>query len=54
MHPLSLRRVHPSPFRIEAILDARRRLWDEARVAAEAGGATALAALTSGAYRPAR
>jgi threonine dehydratase len=37
-----------------AILDARRRLWDDARIAAEAGGATALAALTSGAYRPRR
>jgi threonine dehydratase len=35
------------------ILDARHRLWDQLRVAAEAGGATALAALTSGAYRPA-
>lgn len=35
-----------------AILDARQRLWDGLRVAAEAGGATALAALTSGAYRP--
>ena len=37
-----------------AILDARQRLWDGLRVAAEAGGAAALAALTSGAYRPAR
>ena len=37
----------------EAILDARRRLWDLARIAAEPGGATALAALTSGVYRPA-
>jgi threonine dehydratase len=36
----------------EAILAARRVLWDELRVAAEAGGATALAALISGAYRP--
>jgi threonine dehydratase len=35
-----------------AILDARQRLWDSLRVAAEAGGATALAALTSGAYQP--
>jgi threonine dehydratase len=38
----------------EAILDARQRLWDDVRIAAEAGGATALAALTTGAYRPAR
>jgi threonine dehydratase len=37
----------------EAILTARQVLWDELRVAAEAGGATALAALISGAYRPA-
>jgi threonine dehydratase len=36
----------------EAIVDARRRLWDEARVAAEPGGATALAALVTGAHRP--
>jgi threonine dehydratase len=36
----------------EAILHARRALWDELRVAAEPGGATALAALLSGAYRP--
>lgn len=36
----------------EAILDARRRLWDTLRLASEAGGAAALAALTSGAYRP--
>lgn len=38
----------------EAIVDARQRLWDATRVAAEYGGAAALAALTSGAYRPAR
>jgi threonine dehydratase len=37
-----------------AIRDAQRRLWSEMRVAAEPGGATALAALVSGAYRPAR
>jgi threonine dehydratase len=37
----------------DAILDARQRLWDEVRIAAETGGATALAALTTGAYRPA-
>lgn len=36
----------------EAIMDARRRLWDHTRVAAEPGGACALAAITSGAYRP--
>jgi threonine dehydratase len=36
----------------EAILAARQRLWDDLRLAVEPGGATALAALTSGAYRP--
>ncbi|MEP7047558.1 MAG: serine/threonine dehydratase [Ilumatobacteraceae bacterium] len=34
------------------IRDAQRWLWREARVVAEAGGATALAALTSGAWTP--
>jgi threonine dehydratase len=37
----------------EAILAARQALWDEFRIIAEPGGATALAALTSGAYIPA-
>ncbi len=37
----------------EAIHEARELLWRELRVAAEPGGATALAALTSGAYVPA-
>ncbi len=36
----------------DEIIGARRRLWDEARVVAEHGGATALAALTSGRFRP--
>lgn len=36
----------------EAILDAQRRLWEHARIAAEPGGATALAAVLSGAYAP--
>jgi threonine dehydratase len=36
----------------EAITAARQLLWDELRIATEPGGATALAALTSGAYRP--
>jgi threonine dehydratase len=35
-----------------AVGDAQRRLWDAARLVAEPGGATALAALTSGTYRP--
>jgi threonine dehydratase len=36
-----------------AIAEAQRRLWRGLRVLAEPGGATALAALISGAYRPA-
>ncbi|MHB8671535.1 MAG: threonine/serine dehydratase [Acidimicrobiales bacterium] len=36
----------------EAILEARRVLWADARLATEPGGVAALAALTSGAYRP--
>lgn len=37
----------------EAIRAAQRHLWRELRVVAEPGGAAALAALLSGAYRPA-
>jgi threonine dehydratase len=37
-----------------AIRDAQRRLWTEARIAAEPGGAAAFAALLAGAYVPAR
>jgi threonine dehydratase len=37
----------------DAILEAQARLWSEMQVAAEPGGATALAALLGGAYRPA-
>lgn len=36
-----------------AIAAARQALWEELRIVAEAGGAAALAALISGAYRPA-
>jgi threonine dehydratase len=36
----------------EAIRDAQRGLWRDWRMATEPGGAAALAALTSGAYRP--
>jgi threonine dehydratase len=35
-----------------AITEAQRRLWSAARILAEPGGATALAALTSGAFVP--
>jgi threonine dehydratase len=38
----------------DAIRDAQRRLWDVLRVAAEPGGAAALAALLSGRYQPAK
>ena len=34
------------------IVAAQRRLWDAVRIVAEPGGATAFAALLSGAYRP--
>jgi threonine dehydratase len=34
------------------IVTARQSLWDERRIVAEHGGAAALAALRSGAYRP--
>jgi threonine dehydratase len=37
----------------DAILAAQRLLWDEMRLVVEPGGATALAALVAGAYRPA-
>ncbi len=36
----------------DAILDAQRMLWREARIVAEPGGAAALAALLTGAYAP--
>ena len=38
----------------EAILRAQRWLWDVTRIVVEPGGAAALAALTSGGYRPCR
>ena len=37
-----------------AVVEAGRRLWETTRLVVEPGAATALAALTSGAYRPAR
>lgn len=37
----------------EDVKNAQRFLWDKARIIAEPGGATAMAALTSGAYKPA-
>lgn len=38
----------------DAVFDAARRLWEATRLVVEPGAATALAALTSGAYRPDR
>lgn len=38
----------------DAIVQAQRMLWDRLRVAAEPGGAAALAALLCGAYKPRR
>lgn len=49
---VSGRDVHSVLVSDEAICGARQALWDRLRVAAEPGGATALAALTSGRYRP--
>ena len=37
----------------DAIVEARRRLWSDHRIASEHGAATAYAALLSGAYSPA-
>ncbi len=49
---VSGRDVHNVLVSDEAISGARKALWDRLRVAAEPGGATALAALTSRRYRP--
>jgi threonine dehydratase len=38
----------------DGIRDAQRRLWDALRIAAEPGGAAALAALLTGRYQPAK
>ena len=35
-----------------AIVEAQKRAWADARLALEPGGATALAALVGGVYRP--
>jgi threonine dehydratase len=37
----------------DEVVEAQARLWSACRLRAEPAGATALAALTSGAYRPA-
>jgi threonine dehydratase len=54
MFPLAQRHVAQSLLvEDDAIAAAQRVLWERVRVAAEPGGATALAALLSGAYRAA-
>ena len=54
MWPIAENYVHDSVLvSDEQIRDAQRRLWTNLRVVAEPGGATALAALISGAYKPA-
>ncbi|MEZ5842951.1 MAG: threonine/serine dehydratase [Hyphomicrobiaceae bacterium] len=55
MWPLAERFVHDAVVVSDAaITAAQRQLWERVRVVAEPGGATALAALTAGVYRPAR
>jgi threonine dehydratase len=52
---IARRRVHDSLLVADGeVVAAQRRLWEAARVVAEPGGAVALAALLSGAYRPGR
>ena len=54
MFPLAQKYVeHAVLVEDDAIRDAQRTLWRVMKVAAEPGGATAFAALLSGAYRPA-
>jgi threonine dehydratase len=43
---------HVALVKDEAIAAAQRNLWRDWRIASEPGGAAALAALVSGAYRP--
>jgi len=53
MFPLAQRFVQSAVLvEDDAIRDAQRALWQVLRVAAEPGGAAAMAALLSGAYRP--
>jgi threonine dehydratase len=54
MFPLAQKYVeHAVLVEDDAIRDAQRTLWRVMKVASEPGGATAFAALLSGAYRPA-
>lgn len=53
MFPIAQRFVQTVLVSDDAIRDARRALWERARLVAEPAGATAYAAILSGAYRPA-
>jgi threonine dehydratase len=53
MFPIAQRFIETVLVSDEAILAAQAHLWDAARVVAEPAGATAYAAVHSGAYRPA-
>jgi threonine dehydratase len=54
MFPIAQRHVHASVLVTDdAIRAAQKALWDNVRVVSEPGGAAALAALISGAYKPA-
>lgn len=53
MFPIAQRFVKQAVLvRDDAIREAQRRLWEACRLVAEPGGATALAALLSGAFVP--
>jgi threonine dehydratase len=53
MFPIAQKFVHSMALvNDEQIINAQRLLWQKLRVIAEPGGATALAALISGVYRP--
>jgi len=53
VHAICARTVdHVALVADEAIRDAQRILWRDCRIASEPGGAAALAALVSGAYKP--
>ena len=53
MFPIAQRHIaHSLLVSDEAVRQAQQWLWREARIAAEPGGATAFAALLSGAYQP--
>jgi threonine dehydratase len=55
MFPIAQRFVdHVTLVSDEAIRNAQRWLWNHAQIVAEPGGATALAALLSGSFKPAK